>query len=203
MILILSIYIVTALILISGSWFLKGTLKKVALSLTFCLVILPLCFILFVGVFKSAIQQGKLLPGLGPLLMLIAPPQDLRIPLGVQNIDPEKREYHFEFQHKYVGNHVVDLSFRKLESMESAHTNIEVEYVVSIGGRTVFTQKSQKGWPYWGMKNSGLTFVSYDIPQALPVGEKVSATVTLQGDIEAFINKYGPTQLIVRKGSDE
>ena len=202
MILLLSIYVVTALTLISGALFLKGTMKKIALSLIIGLIILPLCFILFVGVFKSAIQQGKFLPGFGPLLILIAPPQDLRIPLGIQNLDIGKREYRFEFQHKYVGNHVVDLSFRKLEAMESAHTNLELQYSVSIGGRKVFTQTAQKGWSYWGMENSGLTFISYNVPQALPVSKKLSATVTVQGDIEAFINQYGPTQLVIRKGSD-
>jgi hypothetical protein len=202
MILLLSIYVIIALILISGAIFLKGSLRKIVLSLTVVLVILPLCLILFVAVFRSSIQQGKFLSGLGSILILIAPPQDLHEPLGIQNLDPNKREYRFEFQHKYVGTHDVNLSFRKLESMESAHTNLEIQYAVSIEGKTVFSQTSQKGWPYWGMKNSGLMFISYNVPQDLPVGKKLSAVVTVHGDIAALIKKYGPTQLVIRKGSD-
>ena len=174
MMLLLSIYVIIALSLISSAIFLKGMFKKIALSLTIGLVILPLCFILLVAIFRSSIQQGKFLSKSGPILILIAPPKDLHEPLGIQNLDPNKREYRFEFQHKYVGNHDVNLSFRKLESMESAHTNLEILYAVSIDGRNVFSQTSQKGWPYWGMKNSGLMFISYNVPQDLPVGKKLS-----------------------------
>jgi hypothetical protein len=202
MIILLSSCAIIALSLISGAIFLKGPLKKIALTLTITLVIVPLCVILFVAIFRSSIQQGKFLSGLGPILILIAPPQDLHEPLGIQYLDPSKKEYWFEFQHKYVGNHDVDLSFRKQDSMGSVYTTLEIQYAVSVDGRNVFSQTSQKGWPYWGMKNSGLMFLSYNVPQDLPVGVKLSAAVTLHGDIAALINKYGPTQLVIRKGSD-
>jgi hypothetical protein len=86
--------------------------------------------------------------------------------------------------------------------MEIAHNNFEIQYTVSSNGRNVFTQTSQSGLPYWGMKDSGLTFISYNVPQTLPVSENLSATVKIKGDIEAFINKYGPTQIVIQKGSD-
>ena len=202
MILLFVIYIIVAFILISGIIFLRGMARKVLLSLTIMFVILPLCFIAFIGVFKSEIQQGKVLSGLGPLLILVSPPQDLWIPLGSHNLDPGMREYIFHFKHKYVGNHVVELSFRKLKSMEEAHSNFEVKYTVSNNSGIVFTQTSKKGWPYWGMKDSGLKFISYNVPKTLPVNESLFATITIKGDIKAFINKYGVTKVSIKKGSD-
>lgn len=202
MILLFAIYIVVALILISGSIFLRGTVRKVLLSLTIMFVILPLCFIAFIGVFKSEIQQGKVLSGLGPLLILVAPPQDLWIPLGSHNLEPGMREYNFQFKHKYAGNHVVELSFRKLKAMEEAYSNFEVTYTVANNSGIIFTQTSKKGWSYWGMNESGLTFISYNIPKALPVNESLFATITIKGDIKAFIDKYGVTKVTIKKGSD-
>ena len=180
----------------------RGMVRKVLLSLTVMFVILPLCFIAFIGVFKSEIQQGKVLSGLGPLLILVAPPQDLWIPLGSHNLDPGMREYNFQFKHKYVGNHVVEISFRKLKSMEEAYSNFEVTYTVSNNSGIIFTQTSKKGWSYWGMNESGLTFISYNIPKALPVNESLFATITIKGDIKAFIDKYGVTKVSIKKGSD-
>lgn len=203
MILLFAIYIIVALFLIGGSIFLRGMVRKVLLSLTIMFVTLPLCFIVFIGVFKSEIQQGKFLSGLGPLLILFAPPQDLWIPLDSHNLDPSKSEYNFKFKHKYIGNHVVELSFMKLKSMEEANSNFEVTYTVSNNSGILFTLASKKGWPYWGMNESGLTFISYNVPKTLPVKENLSATITIKGDIKAFIDKYGVTKVSIKKGSDE
>jgi len=202
MILLFAIYIIVALILISGSIFLRGMVRKVFLSFTIMFVTLPLCFILFIGVFKSEIQQGKFLSGLGTLLILVAPPHDLWIPLDSHNLASGKSEYNFQFKHKYVGNHVVELSFMKLKTMEEADSNFEITYTVSNNSGIVFTQASEKGWPYWGMNDSGLTFISYNVPKTLPVNESLSATITIKGDIKAFIDKYGVTKVSIKKGSD-
>ena len=205
MILLLIIYVFIALALISGAIFLKGKVQKTSLFLTIGLVIVPLCFIVFLGLFKLQIQRGKFLSGLGPILILVAPPEDLDIPLGFENLDPNKKEYHFEFAHKYVGNHVVDLSFNKLQPlqpMKIADNNFEVEYVVSKGDKIIFTQKSRKYGAYWGLENSGLTFISYKVPLELPINTKLTATIKINGDIAAFINKYGATRINIRKGSD-
>jgi len=202
MMLLFAAYTIVALILIGGTIFLRGVARKVVLCFTMAFVVLPLCSLVFVGVFRSEIQQGKLLSGLGPLLILVAPPQDLRAPLGTQSLDPNTEEYSFHFKHKYVGNHVVEFSFRKLESMEGAHNNFEVQYTVSNDSGVVFTQISKKGWPYWGMEESGLTFISYNVPQTLPVNENLFATITIKGDMKAFIEKYGVTKVAIRKGSD-
>lgn len=203
MIILLAIYAVVIASLISGILILKGKQRKFLLSLTVIFVVLPLCILSFFGIFKSQMQQGKLLQGFGPLLLLVSPPEDLSVPLASENIVPSKQEYQFHFKHKYVGNYIVELSFRKLESMEYPDNNLELQYIVSSGDKIVFSRSSKKGWPYWGKNTSGLTFVSYNVPEVLPVDHDLFASITIKGDINAFINKYGPAQMIIRKGSDE
>ena len=202
MTLILAIFAIVVIALICGAIFFEGKLKKISIVLSILLVFIPICFIAFLGLFKSKIQQGKFLSNFGPILILIAPPDDLRVPLWEVNLTANTEEYHFEFVHKYVGKHVVDLSFKELEAMKVAENNFEIECVVTNGKKVIFSQKSKKGWPYWRQKNSGFTFISYHVPQDLPVNTTLSATLKVKGDKVLFINKYGSTRLSIRKGSD-
>ncbi len=203
MILLLTIFAIVAILLICGAVFLKGKVKKVSIVLSLLFICIPISFIAFLGVFKTGIQQGKLLSSFGPILILIAPPDDLWVPLGKEDLAQDKEEYHFKFVHKYVGKHVVDLSFKEITVMEMAENNFEIEYVVTNGEKVIFSQKSNKGRPYWGQKDCGLSFISYHVPQELPVNTVLFATLIVKGDISSFINKYGPTRLSIRKGSDE
>ncbi len=120
--------------------------------------------------------------------MLITPPDDLWDPLWKGNLAQNKKEYHFKFAHKYVGKHVVNLSFKKLKVMEMAKNNFELKYEVISGEKVIFSKKSNKGWPYQGKKDSGLTFISYNVPQEQPVNTELFATLVVKGDIESFIN---------------
>lgn len=203
MILLLTIFAIVAISLICGAVFLKGKVKKVSIVLSLLFIFIPISFIAFLGVFKTEIQQGKFLSSFGPILILIAPPDDLLVPLGKVNLTQDKEEYHFKFVHKYVGKHVVGLSYKELTVMEMAENNFEIEYVVTSGEKIIFSQKSNKGWPYWGQKDSGLTFISYHVPQDLPVNTELFAALIIKGDTASFINKYGPARLSIRKGSDE
>ncbi len=203
MILLLAIFVIVTISLICGTFFLKGKVKKVSIVLSLLLICIPISFIAFLGIFKTEMQQGKFLSSFGPILMLIAPPDDLWVPLGKGNLAQDKDEYYFKFVHKYVGKHVVDLSFKKLTVMEMAENNFEIEYVVTSGKKVLFSKKSSKSWPYWGQKKSGLIFISYHVPQELPVNTELFATLIVKGDVASFINKYGPTRLSIRKGSDQ
>ncbi len=198
MVLILALFAIAVISLIFCAIFSKGKIRKVSIAISILIFLVP-----FVGLFKSNIQQGEFLSDFGPILILIAPPNDLWEPLGKVNLNYSKTEYQFEFTHKYVGNHVVDLSFNKLKVMEMAENNFEIEYVVSNGEKILFSQRSNKGWSYWGENNSGINYISYKVPQELPVNAKLFATVKVKGDISSFIKKYGPTRLSIRKGSDK
>jgi len=194
--------VLSAIPLIFGAIFLKGKKKKISIALCILFVLVPLCFVAFLGLFKIEIQKGNILPSFGQILILIAPPDDLWVPLGEEYLTSNTKEYHFEFTHKYVGNHVVEISFKQIQIMETADNNFEVEYRVTDGQKEIFNKKSNKGWPYWGQKNSGLTFISYQVPDELPVNTKVFATIKVKGNITSFTKKYGSTRLSIRKGSD-
>ena len=202
MVLLLAGYAVILILLICGIAAFKGNLRKICTSLVMCLVVIPTVLICLVYVFKSEIQQGKFLPNLAPILILLSPPQDLFNPLVTENIDPNRKDYKFQFRHKYVGNHHVELAFSKNAPESKASDNLELHYVVKNGNKVLFQQNSKVTSQYWGQNQNGLIFITYAIPQALPVNVTVDATVTVSGDIKAFLKDHGPTQVVVRKGSD-
>lgn len=73
------------------------------------LVILCLSVLLGISayVLRTPIQQGKLLPELGPLLNLAFPAQDLYLPLASEALSSQKKIYTFRVSHKYQGKHGV------------------------------------------------------------------------------------------------
>ena len=129
MTLLILVYFSIALLLILGCIFLKSKQKKIALFIAAIWIGTPILFVGFLTIFKSEIQQGKLLPQFGTILILVSPPDDLWVPIWKAKLRHDKKEYQFEMSHKYVGNHVVDLSFKKLRSMETAENNFEIDFV--------------------------------------------------------------------------
>ena len=202
MTLLILVYFSIALLLILGCIFLKSKQKKIALFIAAIWIGTPIFFGGFLTIFKSEIQQGKLLPQFGTILILVSPPDDLWVPIWEAKLRHDKKEYQFEMSHKYVGNHVVDLSFKKLRSMETAENNFEIDFVVKQEGTVLYSYNSERGSPFWGRDKSGLTFIRYRVPDDLPIRTKLNAIVRINGDIKEFINHYGAITLSIRKGSD-
>ena len=164
MTLLILVYIFIALALILGGILLKNKQKKITIFIAAIWVGVPIIFVAFLATFKSEIQQGKLLPQFGSILILVSPPDDLRNPLGEEKLSHNKKEYQFEISHKYVGNHSVDLSFKKLKIMEAAENDFDVELIVKHNGALIYSNKMEKGSPYWGKNKSGLIFINYRVP---------------------------------------
>lgn len=202
MTLLMLVYVSIALFLIVGCIVHKNKRKKIALFLAAIWIGIPILFVGFLILFKSEIQQGKVLPQFGAILILVSPPDDLWAPLGEAKLNPDKKEYQFEISHKYVGNHVVDLSFEKLKVMERAKNDFEVELIVKHKDALIYSNKSERGASHWGKDKSGLTFIHYRVPDDLSVRTKLNTTIKIKGDIKQFIEQYGTTTLSIRKGSD-
>lgn len=144
-----------------------------------------------------------MLPHFGTLLLLVSPPDDLFESLVSEDISDNKREYEFLITHKYLGNHVVDISFKRLPSMESAENDLKVKFAVENNGKILYANVAGKGWGYWGKNRSGLSFQMYKVPEDLPIRVPLKAKVYIDGDISTFLERYGPAELIIRKSSDE
>ncbi len=202
MALILAGYAVILILLICGIAIFKSNLRKACATLVACLVVIPTLFIFLVYAFKAEIQQGKFLPNLALILILLSPPQDLFNPLATEYLDQNKKDYKFQFRHKYVGSHYVELAFNKNTPKFKISDNLELYYVVKNDNKVLFQQSSKVVSQYWGQNHNGLIFITYAIPQTLPVNVTLDTTVTVSGDIKAFLKDHGPTQIVVRKGSD-
>jgi len=183
--------------------FTKKIMRWIFASLFGIIFVLPLLLVCFLGVFKDKIQRGKMLPGFGEVLLLVSPPKDLFEPLAMQEISPNQQEYDFVIKHKYVGNHVIDISVGRLGSMDKLKNDFKVRCIVQKDGQVLYDETLDKGWSYWGGSSDGLTFQRYRVPQDLPIDTLLKVKVIIEGDLNSFVSDYGPTKLIIRKGSDE
>ena len=86
--------------------------------------------------------------------------------------------------------------------MEAAENDFDVELIVKHNGALIYSNKMEKGSPYWGKNKSGLIFINYRVPDDLPPRTKLNATIKINGNIKEFINHYGTTTLSIRKASD-
>lgn len=203
MILVLVAYFFICITLVMLFIFSKKVMRKVSLALLILFFIVPVSFILFLALCKTPIQEGRILADFGPLLLLFAPPEDLWQPLAHEEIKGDKRIYKFRIFHKYVGNHCLVLSFDRLGSMQIVKHDLKMRFLVRKEETVLCDKTLEKAWPYWGRDESGLTFYKYKVPQDLPIREPFVAEISIQGDIEEFIEHYGTTELILRKASDE
>lgn len=203
MLIIFTIYLLLIISLTIAVFTAKKSRHKTFLLITTVIVITPLACILLLGAFKSQIQQGKFFPKLGTLLLLIAPPDDIWTPLGASILEPNKQEYSFEIIHKYVGNHNVLISFKKLKSMEkAADNNFAVSFTIEKDGKSILSKSSKQNSYYWGKTTSGIIFIRYKVPDEVPINSHLKATVLIDGNIKRFLDKYGETKLVIKKGSD-
>lgn len=182
----------------------RKIIRWISGTLAVILFLLPLCFTIFIGIFKSQIQQGKILPSMGSILLLFSPPEDIREPLWEHSLSNNRNEYDFEFQHKYVGKHILALKFGYSSTMETFKYDLSIRLTIELNGKAIYTKSSKKGWANWPSNSeTWLRFISYDVPNDLPVGKMLNAKIFIDGDIEKFIDRYGETEIFLSKGSDK
>ena len=190
-------------------FFSKGRLRRFAIGITIFLIILPLCFVAFLGIFKSQIQQGKILPQLGPILILLSPPDDIKKPLGVVYLTPNKKEYNLKITHKYLGNHEILLYFKKLNSydeLEKTKKELFLTVEFKYDSRIIYSTTSERPISYYSYaateNKSVISFIRYNVPNNLPIDTPLQVKIKVEGNIEQFIEKYGPVRIEIKKGSD-
>ncbi len=168
-------------------------------------VLLPVLMVIALYLFRAPIQQGRVLPGLGPALNLAFPAPDLYEPLAVMPLVAGRTEYELAWTHRYVGRHTLALSVPgRSEEMSPLEPKLAVNMDVFEGGKFIFGGGTGKANQYWGKDDYGLHIAWYRVPMDLPVARPFTAAVTVtDGDLEGFLLKYPGAVLKMMKVSDE
>lgn len=199
MIVIALILLLPPVVIIIGIIKTKGTIRKILITLLSIIVLIPICIILLI----PYMQQGKIFPAAGKLALLLAQPEDIWEPLASATLDKNKREYQFIFSHKYVGNHDVEILLSEKAEVWKINKD-QLEFTVSFydGEKELFSKETSHVGGFNGLRGDGFTFIRYSLPEDLPIGQELNVKVTVNGDIEKFINRYGAGRIIINKGSD-
>ncbi|MBI4651645.1 hypothetical protein HY745_10250 [Candidatus Desantisbacteria bacterium] len=177
-----------------------GNIKLVFLSISTLAIIVPIALILSI---KPA-QQGKILPQWGKISLLFFEPKDLWEPLAQASLEQNKKEYNFVFSHKYVGNHDIEIVLSRPEIDIWKIEKNGLSLTVSIYNETnkIFSKTTSYVGAFKGLRGSGLTYLSYSLPEDLPINKELKVKIEITGNIENFINQYGSAKLIIKKSSD-
>jgi len=167
------------------------------------LFLLPFLAAALLYLFRTPVQQGKILSGMGPLLNIVFPAEDLYDPLVTVDLEPGINDYILSFSHRYVGRHAVEISSPRGSGFEDAQQNFHVTFEVFHDGRIAYYAEQLKGSMFWGKDDHGLHFNTYRVPKNLPVGYELTARVTVRGDVDDYLEKHGAARLRITKMSDQ
>lgn len=207
MIVLMFIYIaaIAGIVLIVG--FLKKSRRRnIAMAMLVTAIGLPVVIGFGLYFLKTPIQQGKLLKGtmIGPLLNLVAPPEDLYLPLVEARLETAKSEYQFQFAHKYVGNHALVVSSpQPQKEAYPRYDDIAIKLTVLEDEPAIFTIENKRFGKFTGRNAYGAVVARYRVPEDLPVSTRLNAKVWIDGDLEGFLGRRGPTVIKIKKISDQ
>ncbi len=164
--------------------------------------------ILLVVFFGSAVAGHHYLRGSSPLYNFFFSPSYLYLNLAEVDFDLStfgtNRE--LQFTTKYPGNHWVSVLVENpAKVMESYASDFEVKISISSEGR-IFSESiasDSSFWFYGGPERSGFALKTYKIPSELPIGQPLTAKVTVMKESPGFNKRYGNQRLIISKYSDE
>jgi hypothetical protein len=168
-------------------------------------VLFPVAFVAVLYFSRSPIQQGRILPGMGPILSLVFPAADLYEPLGIVPLEAGKSEYELAWDHKYVGRHALAVSVPgKGKGMAAMEPKLTVKMEVFEDEQLIFGGGTGKASQYWGKEHYGMHLAWYRVPRDMPVGQPLKGVVTVTGgDLDLFLENYPGAELRVVKVSDE
>jgi hypothetical protein len=168
-------------------------------------VLIPVLLVAALYLFRSPIQQGQVLSGLGPILSLVFPADDLYEPLAIVPLEAGKTEYELAWKHKYVGRHALSASVPgKAKGMTAMEPKLAVNMEVFEDGEFVFGGGTGKASLYWGREQYGMHLVWYRVPRDQPVSRPLKGVITVtSSDLDLFLENYPGATLRVVKVSDE
>lgn len=156
---------------------------------------------LWLGV-SAAARHAYFLPGYGALLNLLFPPDDKWIPLASTKVQKGIRDYEFTVAHKYPGNHEVKISIPRQNGLEPLPTELTVALEIEHEGK-LRIKRSGSGNSFWGVERQGVAFGRYSFPQDLSSREKVVCRVSIAGDVDSLLDRYGDVIVTIAKATDK
>jgi hypothetical protein len=179
--------------------------RKVLAVPLIAFVLLPVLVVIALYLFRAPIQQGRVLPDLGPVLSLVFPATDLYEPLLVMPLVTGKTEYELAWAHKYVGHHALAVSVPgRSNGMSAMEPKLAVNMEVFEDGDLIFGGGTGRASQYWARDHFGVHLAWYRVPRDLPVGRPLTAVITVTGgDLDGFLTKYPGAELRMVKVSDE
>ena len=179
--------------------------RRDAYGILLAIVLTPVLIAVLAFILKTPIQKGYFFSEFGILLNLIYPPKDLFYPLAATKLDPNQTDYTFNFKHKYIGNHQLEISFPRVGVVKYPPEKFEVNMIVTNPNdkKVLLTRKGNSSSVYLGAQKEGIVLITYSVPSELPIRKELTATVQLKGPIDSLLQRTGPAELTLTHGSDE
>jgi hypothetical protein len=156
---------------------------------------------------RQAVLEGRAFPVLRPLYLLLLPPSDLYKPLVELSIDlTGSNKFEAKFEHRYAGLYVVALAVEHRIDMASKGYSFDGELVLEVSSSDArqFTRVlGQELSPYWSASKNGFELTRYRVPEELPRGKTLKATLDVPRPAPEFHRKYGAARLIIAKTSEK
>jgi len=178
--------------------------RKIRIGISMAVLCLPLLLGFAVYLARTPIQQGKVFSSIGPLLNLVFPPEGLYEPLAEEQLTTNKTTYTFDFSHKYVGNHIIEIIISPARSVGlQGQQRLGVSAQFLVNKKAVFEQPEDEGCPFWSNAFNGFEYIHYAVPKDLPISTPLTVKIRVHGDIDSFLRENGKAVIRLRKSSDE
>jgi len=136
---------------------------------------------------------------------LFFPPDDLYAHLATSPLEKYTGNHNFLVQHKYPGQYEIVLWTSSTPKIGDKYiTDFIVEVSVAIKKVFIINTKVSKPFSqFWGNQNGGMVLFAYRVPEDIPKHEPAYIKTNISGDKYDFIDKYGDTNIIIRKRADK
>lgn len=185
-------------------WLFRVRAKKYLIGIPLFILFSPVLFGTGIYLLRTPIQQGVFLAEIGPILSGVFPAEDLYYPLAEEPINPEKSTYIFNVTHKYVGSHAIFIEVPSgRQKSWDYEKSFKLKTEITEGTKILFTDNADQGLPYRYSNNKyGYRYISYEVPENVPVAKLVTVTIKIENDIKSFLERHKGAKIVVRKKWD-
>jgi hypothetical protein len=163
--------------------------------------------VIFVYAVRQPVLEGRVFPVLRPLFLLLFPPSDLYRPLVEIPIDlTDTTKVEAQFEHRYAGLYVVALAVEHRIDIGTRGYSFDGELVLEVSASDTFQFTRALGQelsPYWSASKNGFELTHYRVPEDLPRGKTLRATLDVRRPALEFHRRYGAARLIISKASEK
>lgn len=186
-------------------WLFRIRSKKFLLGIPVLILLMPVIFGICFYALRTQIQQGKILPQLGPLAILLFSAEDMYVPLAEEAMSPDKRTYSFNLSHKYLGRHAVFIEVPS-EFPEEARDEAKISIKIKIyeGEKAIYSSNEGVCSLYHRNKgNHDYYCVGYKVAKNIPVSKQLTMEVVFENDISKYLKSHENARVVVKKVGEQ